>query len=189
MVDTKRLRAEAERCLAAQATAFTRLATTDPEKLIHELNVQQIELEMQNEHLKKLQIELEHTRDRYIDLFDYAPVGYLSLDLDGIIVDANLTASLMLGVTHGNLQTQALASFVSEDDGEHWHLNLRQLRFGAYRRSCCLKMLGAGNTAIYMRLHLSQVISGIEAPIRIALIDISEREYLAQSSHPSQSAA
>ncbi len=89
-----RLRAEAESALPLAALP----EPPSSDNLLHELQVHQIELEMQNEALRESQVELEILRDRYVDLYEFAPVGYLTLSRDGVIVAANLTAASMLGV-------------------------------------------------------------------------------------------
>lgn len=67
-------------------------------ELLHDLQVHQIELEMQNRHLKESQQELEEARDRYADLYDFAPVGYLTLNESGVVAEINLTGAGMLGI-------------------------------------------------------------------------------------------
>jgi PAS domain-containing protein len=89
--DRKKLRAEAE----ARFARAPRPERPDqpPAGLLHELQVHQIELEMQNEDLRRNQLELEQAHDRQIDLYDVAPVGYVTLDEKGVVTDANLTAA------------------------------------------------------------------------------------------------
>ena len=105
--DAVELRKQAE-ALAKQnaAQSSERLAPMSPEatKLtLHELRVHQIELEMQNEELLRAQAELDATRERYFDLYDMAPVGYITVSENGLILEANLIATSILGVGRGAL--------------------------------------------------------------------------------------
>ena len=81
---------------AAQQRLRARLSDTDSQRLLHELEVHQIELEMQNLELQESQERLEESRSRYVDLYDFAPVGYCTLNLKGLIQEINLTAAALL---------------------------------------------------------------------------------------------
>lgn len=86
----------------------------EDKRLLHDLQTHQIEVELQNRDLREAQQELELARDRYADLYDFAPVGYLTLDRKGVISDANLTAALLLGVPRAALIDRPLAVFVAK---------------------------------------------------------------------------
>lgn len=89
--------------------------------LLHELRVHQIELEMQNEELRRIQLALEESRDLYVDLYEFAPVGYVTLTTGGLIDSANLTAASLLGVERSNLLKSRFSALMAEDSGDDWH--------------------------------------------------------------------
>ncbi len=93
--------------------------------VVHELRVHQIELEMQNEELQRGRLELEEQHAKYFELFDLAPVGYLTLSDKGIVGDANLTAARLLGVERGLLIGQTLSAFVLAADRDEYYLRQR----------------------------------------------------------------
>ena len=97
------LRQRAEAFLQKTSQAIVDMPVQEVQKLVHELQVYQIELEMQNEELRRTQQELETSRSRYSMLYDFAPVGYVTLDRDGVILEANLTAAGLLGTVRGSL--------------------------------------------------------------------------------------
>jgi PAS domain S-box-containing protein len=174
------LRRQAERRMPAGAVPP---APTYLERLVHELQVHQVELELQNEELLQTQRELQRARDRYIDLFDYAPVGFVTLDADGCIVEANLTLALWLGVNAGRLSQQSFARFVSAEDAPHWNQCFKRLLFDAHRSTCLLKLLPDDGTTLYARLHLAKPGMPANVTVRVAVVDISEIEYRGLDSH------
>ncbi|MEN6333299.1 MAG: PAS domain S-box protein, partial [Phycisphaerales bacterium] len=97
------LREQAERRLRKADTPLAEMSEADIATLVHELQVHQIELEMQNDELRRTQVELEQSRAKYADLFDLAPVGYVILDRDGIVLETNLTAATLLNQERGRL--------------------------------------------------------------------------------------
>src|SRR5579872_1555829 len=94
---------------------------------LHDLRVHQIELEMQNEELRRTQEELEASRARYFDLYDLAPVGYFTLSEQGLILEANLTAARLLGLARGALVNQPLSRFVLREDQDIYYLHRKAL--------------------------------------------------------------
>ena len=91
------LRRKAEGRLKEKPAPPEKLAELETQELVEELRIHQIELEMQNEELRRTQAVVEESRAKYSDLYDFAPVGYLTLNRQGIILEANLTASSSLG--------------------------------------------------------------------------------------------
>lgn len=99
----------------------TKQESRSAEELLHELQVSQIELEMQNEQLRQSQIALEETRDRYIAFYDLAPVGYLTLTESWMIAEVNLTGAKLLGVERNKLQHHRFDHFVVPEYRDYWY--------------------------------------------------------------------
>ena len=100
------LRKRAEKALPKKLPENLKSAECSHEEmlsLIHELQVHQIELEMQNDELRRTQLDLEAARDKYTDLYDFAPVGYFTIDEQGLIEEANLTAADLLSTDRQSL--------------------------------------------------------------------------------------
>src|SRR5262245_62551492 len=108
-----RLRERAEAEWQTRRQNLEAISPDDFTRLVHELEVHQIELELQNEELRRAQVELEESRQQFSDLYDFAPVGYLTVDQNTVVVQANLTAVTMLGVERGRLVGQRLTWFLS----------------------------------------------------------------------------
>ena len=109
--------------------------TLTRQALVHELQVHQVELEQQNEALQTAQTALTGARDRYLDLFEFAPVGYLTLDPDGHVTDVNRTAASELGVDLPQLLGSPFERFIALADSDRWQrLKTLALRQGGARR-------------------------------------------------------
>lgn len=91
-----------------------------PDELIQELQVHQIELEMQAEELRASQLALGEARDRYLDLYDFAPIGYITLTDKGLVHEVNLTGAQLLGMTRNTLAGARFRKFISPDDSDSW---------------------------------------------------------------------
>ncbi len=96
-------------------------------EVVHELRVHQIELEMQNEELRQAQVALDEQREKYFDLYDRAPVGYLTINNKGNVTSANLTAAHLLGVERQMLLGQPLGAFVFAQDRDTYYLHMRAM--------------------------------------------------------------
>ena len=149
--------------------------TQRPDKeLLHELQTYQYELEVQNEQLCQSQLELEKARDRYVDFYDLAPVGYLTLDHHGLIVEANLTGAAMLGVARSQLMQRSFAHFVDPVHSERWHQHFPAIQ-GNSKESFELRLRCENGSTIHIRLDsLSLTNTEGETIARMVLTDISE---------------
>src|SRR5262245_52822348 len=109
---------------------------------VSELEIFREEAEHQQSELLGAQHALEESRDRYADLYDFAPIAYLTLDPHGIIKEANLTTSRMLGLERSNLLNRPLLSFVFPDDRSKCMEHLRRCRMGEDVSRTELRMSG-----------------------------------------------
>jgi PAS domain S-box-containing protein len=173
------LRAAAEAALAAAPTAASPpTATTRPtDELLHELQVHQIELEMQNENLRQSQLALQESRDRYVDLYEFAPIGYLSLTESGRIGEINLTGADILGEKRSALLNRGFASFVAADEQDSWYRHFQHAIKHPERRSCELHLLRRDGTVYFVTLvFMLTMPRDTAAPLRIAITDITARK-------------
>jgi chemotaxis family two-component system sensor kinase Cph1 len=139
------------------------------------LQVHQIELEMQNEELRRAQQELEVSRTRYFDLYDLAPVGYLTLSEGGLVLEANLTAAQLLGVERNQLAGQALSRFIVRDDQDIYYLYRKKLFETGVRQVCEVRMSREGGNQFWTRLETTTAQNGeSEVPVyRTVMSDIT----------------
>ena len=174
-----RQRAEAA-AREATAQAPEHLADPSPEgirRTLHDLRVHQIELEMQNEELRRSQVELDASRARYFDLYDLAPVGYCTINEEGLILEANLTAASMLGAPRGALVRQPMSRFILKEDQDiYYHYRKRFFETGA-PQACELRMVKQDDTSFWGHLLATAAQDGEATPVsRVVLSDITERK-------------
>jgi PAS domain S-box-containing protein len=177
----KALRRQALALVGARAEPLPApLGPEATQRLLHELHMHQMELELQNVELRRAQEELEVSQKRYVDLYDYAPVGYLTLSKFGLILDANLTAGMLLGVSRRELHRQPLARFVlpADQDAYYFH-RTRRFQSGA-PAGCELRLLRKGSTPFWARLEasVSREDAGDPTVYRVIISDITERKFL-----------
>lgn len=145
---------------------------------LHKLRVHQIELEMQNEELRRTQAELQAARARYFDLYDLAPVGYLRLNEAGLIIEANLSAVGLFGVQQrGELIKRSLSHFILEEDQDLYYRQRRQLLGAEMLPAFELRLKKADGTIFWAQLSASLLRDAEDNPFcHLALSDISERK-------------
>ena len=143
-------------------------------RLLHELQVHQVELEMQNDELRKARDEMEAGLEKYSDLYDFAPVGYLTLDREGAIDEANLASASLLKIPRAALVKQRLGAFVSPADRPVFADFIRQVFKSGAREECLVRLLVEGKHAVDARLRANAFGSG--QACRVAVTDITEQK-------------
>jgi PAS domain S-box-containing protein len=145
--------------------------------ILRELRMHQIELERQNEELRQSQITLDAERRRYFDFYNLAPVGYVTVSEQAQILQANHTASNLLGVARGTLVRQLLTRFICDEDHGSYYWHCRQLFASGEAQSYELRMLKNDSTKFWAQLAASVAQEADGAPaIRLVLSDITERK-------------
>ena len=183
----------ADEALSAQAlrehaeVVSRRLSALPPERLsalspdavrdlLHELRVHQIELEMQNEELRRAQLELDASRARYFDLYDLAPVGYCSLSERGLILQANLAAATLLGTGRGGLVGQPISRFIFKEDQDTWYRHQRLLMQTTQAQALELRMVRQDRSEVWVELAATTSHDAGPPVMRVVLFDVSDRK-------------
>jgi PAS domain S-box-containing protein len=155
--------------------AATTAAAAETQRLQHEIGVHQAELELQNEQLREAQAALEKSRDRYVDLYEHAPVGYVTFGLDGVVADANGMARRMLAQASCGGVPLRLHDCVAPDDRGRFHSQYRKLLRGGEARPIELRLLTEGRP-LWVEMQMTLVDDDNGRPqCRAALTDVSER--------------
>ncbi|MFZ2444843.1 MAG: ATP-binding protein [Syntrophobacteraceae bacterium] len=171
------LRSRAEEALRSGEDPIIECSLEDMRRLIHELRIHQVELEIQNEELRSAHALLEESRMRYADLYDFAPVGYFAFDERGRIIEVNLTGAKQLGIERRNLINMPFAVMVIEGDRKEFHSHLKRVfdTREADTREVGLKVKDGGE--IYARLD-SIFMESADGTVscRTSATDISEKK-------------
>jgi PAS domain S-box-containing protein len=172
------IRRQAEEALRTTRRDVAAMPVKDVQQLVHELQVHQIELEMQNDELRRTQLELEAARDRYLDLYDFSPVGHLTLNTHGKIVESNLRAGTLLGINRNKLIGQSLPLFVVSNDQDILHRHCQDVLKTGMRQVCEVHLREKDGTSccVYLESLAVQEESGPITHWRTALMDISARK-------------
>ncbi len=161
-----------------QTADLQKLSTKDVQRIVHELQVHQIELEMQNEELRRTQSELEESRNRYSNLYDFAPVGYFTFDKNGLIVDINLTGAHKLDVERSFLIKKPFSLYIDFSSRDVFYSHLRQVFKTNARQTCEIKLMDKNKNQFDVQLEslLVQDSEGNFSRCRTAISDITERK-------------
>jgi PAS domain S-box-containing protein len=143
------------------------------QRLLHELQVHQIELEMQNEELRESRAEVEGLLARYTDLFDFAPIGYFTLTRDGAILAVNLTGARLVGIERARLLNTRFMSLVAIADRPIFVAVLKNAFSGSAKEYCDVSLPREGMTPLFV--HIEAVLSKNGQECRAVVLDITER--------------
>lgn len=145
-------------------------------EVLHDLRVHQIELEMQNEELRRAQAELEGSRARYFELYDLAPVAYVTVSERGLIVEANLTSVSLLGEERSALVGRPFTRFIRPTSQDAYYRHRRTLVATGAAQTCEIEMQRADGTAFVGQV-VSTPATGPEGEVvsRVVVNDVTER--------------
>jgi PAS domain S-box-containing protein len=172
-----RRRAEA-RLRSAKAKGAPARTEADKQRLVHEVQVHQIELEMQNEELRQSRAEAEAALERYTELYDFAPVGYLTFGRDGAIRQVNLTGARLLGEERARLAGRRFGAFVGESDRAGFKTFLEKV-FASQAQAVYEVALKDGTGPL--NVHITATVSQNGQECRVVMVDITERKQIEQA--------
>ena len=161
------LRRLAEQMLVDRPMDRDKQEAIDVNSLIHEIQVYQMELEMQNEELRRAQLEIETGREKYVELYDHAPIGYFTLDKNGLILEANSMGASMLEVEKQRLTERSFVHFVAQEDRDIFYLHRNKAAKSGKLEQCELRLI-KGEATFFAQLE-SMVEQGVDADAGIQL--------------------
>lgn len=156
-----------------------KMSSWDINQLIQELQIHQVELEMQNEHIIQTGAELQKAHDKYADLYDFAPVGYLTLDKQsGVMSELNLAMTQLLGMERNLLIGKRFAQFVVKENQDDFYAFLKSTFDSRHKNMCELYLQPKNGKAFFVRLEGvdMEAHATLGRCCQIAVIDIDERK-------------
>ena len=150
-LDWGNLRRRAEQRLREQKEAANQ-ALRDPERLVYELEVHQVELEIQNEELRESRLELESALARYTEIFDFAPIAYVTITMEGVIREINHAAAKLLGRMRSQLAGQRFQLLVPSQCGACFAELIRLSLVNEGRESCALELIQSPGKTVSVQL-------------------------------------
>ncbi len=179
---SSRLRRRAEELLRQRPDVDWKIKN-DVLELIYELEIHQAELEIQNEELRRAQQELSALHSEYVDLYEFAPCGYVTLDSKGIITRCNLTGVTLLRCEKKRIKGTGLSSFVMPEGRDDYWAALKRAESSGEKQSVELKLIGAGKEPrwVLADIRADRTESGVTSQWRLALVDIAEKKQAAEA--------
>ncbi|MCX9158503.1 PAS domain S-box protein [Niveibacterium sp. 24ML] len=163
--------------IAASTSESHHGCSNSTDELLHELQIHQAELQMQNEALRESRIALEESIGRYIDFYELSPAGCATLSDAGLILEINLTGAGLLGLGRQKLLRRRFSRFVAPEYADQWYRHMLAVLAREGKQAVELALLRNGGTRFHVQVDCVRVIKDGRAPvIRLALTDISERK-------------
>ena len=184
--DKTPLEKQTQEFIRKNPSVINKISPSEIKQLIEILQVHQVELEMQNDELRRLQRDLENERDKYSDLYDFSPVSYFTMDNKGIILEANLTAAAMIGLERQLLIGRPFSDFIVGGDQDIFWVHRKKLFETKTRQTCELRFGPKQGSEFYALLESIVVREENHKKgdlIRTAVTDIQARHQAEDAHH------
>lgn len=173
----KKLQDRAKSILKENPSSLNEIASSDFCELIEKLKIHQIELEMQNEELCSTHARLEESQQKYFELYDLAPVGYVTMDPKGIILEINLTAADLLGLPRSQLISKYFGQFVFPDFQDIFYMHCNAVLNTREKKNCELKFVKTDGGQFFVQMNTLPILTenGQVSELRATMTDMTER--------------
>ncbi|MCP3928197.1 MAG: PAS domain S-box protein, partial [Bacteroidetes bacterium] len=153
-------------------------AESESKQVEEQLHIYQAELETQNEELRQAQLALEAQRKKYSNLYDFAPIGYFSINQDLLIIETNLACSNLIGVERRNLIGRGFSHYIDKDSENEYYAFIRKGFETKEKHTCELKLLKKDGTSFYAQMEciLAKDLQGDSNKLGISISDINKRK-------------